>query len=198
MQSQGCSKKAHGMAFVKGCRSMQIERGPGRGISQAPPGLGWAGKRPKICDFVSYLPPKQKQKQVVTALEIIFCCHVTVLELRLPPRGLGVREKTSGSVGMFRPRGEHAPHGIVVEISAELKRAGKLLRIRPGIFDFGSDSGLKLGQTKPKISGTVPTNRHTTIANDYEPISACFDHDPKPLNCELAQPRDFDGQNTKI
>ena len=72
--------------------------------------------------------------------------------------------------------------------SAELKGPGKLLRIRPRIFDFEPDLGLKLGQTKPKISGTVPTNRHTTIPNDSGPISACFDDDPKLLNCEIAQP----------
>ena len=72
--------------------------------------------------------------------------------------------------------------------SAELKGPRKLLRIRPGIFDFEPDLGLKLGQTKPKISGTVPTNRHTTIPNDSGPISTCFDDDPKLLNCEIAQP----------
>ncbi len=58
----------------------------------------------------------------------------------------------------------------------------------PGIFDFEPNLGLKLGQTKPKIFGTVPTNRHTTIPKDYAPISACFDVDPKLLNCEIAQP----------
>ncbi len=72
---------------------------------------------------------------------------------------------------------------------AELKGPRKLLRIRPEIFDFEPDLGLKLGQTKPKISGTVPTNRHTTIPKDSDPISACFDDDPKLLNCETAQPR---------
>ena len=41
-----------------------------------------------------------------------------------------------------------------------------VLRIQPEIFDFEPGLGLKLGQTKPKISGTVPTNRHTTIPND--------------------------------
>ncbi len=53
------------------------------------------------------------------------------------------------------------------------------MRIRPEIFDFESDLGQKLGQTKPKISGTVPTHRHTTILNDSGPILACFDDDPK-------------------
>jgi hypothetical protein len=61
---------------------------------------------------------------------------------------------------------------------AELKGPGKLLMIRPEIFDFGPDLGLKLGQTKPKVPGTVPTNRNTTIPNDSGPISACFDDDP--------------------
>ncbi len=31
--------------------SVQIERGRGRDLSQAPPEPGWAGKRPKIGDF---------------------------------------------------------------------------------------------------------------------------------------------------
>ncbi len=63
--------------------------------------------------------------------------------------------------------------------SAELKRPRKLLRIRPGIFDFEPDLGLKLGHPRHKISGTVPTNRHTRVSNDSELILACFDDDPK-------------------
>ncbi len=39
---------------------MQIEQGPGRGLSQAPPGPGWAGKRTKIDDFRS--PPRPPEK----------------------------------------------------------------------------------------------------------------------------------------
>ena len=50
---------------------------------------------------------------------------------------------------------------------------------RPEIFDFEADLSLKLGQTKPKISGTVPTYRHTNIQNNCGAISACFDDDPK-------------------
>jgi hypothetical protein len=42
--------------------------------------------------------------------------------------------------------------------------------------------GLKLGQTKPKTSGTVLTNSYTTIPNDSGPISASFDDDP---NCSI-------------
>jgi hypothetical protein len=53
--------------------------------------------------------------------------------------------------------------------SAELKGCRKLLRIRPEIFDFEPDEGLKLGQTKLKTTGTVPTNRHTTIPIDSGP-----------------------------
>jgi hypothetical protein len=75
-----------------------------------------------------------------------------------------------------------------VQDSAELKGSRRLLRIRPEIFDFEPGLGLKLRQTKPKISGTVPTNRHTTIPNDSGPISEWFDDDPKLLNCEIAQP----------
>ncbi len=73
--------------------------------------------------------------------------------------------------------------------STDLKGPRTLLRIRPEIFVFEPDLGLKLGQTQPKIPGTVPTNRHTTIPNDSGPISACFDGDPKLLNCEIAQAR---------
>ncbi len=66
--------------------------------------------------------------------------------------------------------------------SAELKEPGELVRIRPGIFDFEPDLGVKLGQAKPEISGAVPTNRHTTIPNDYGPTAVCFDDDPKLLH----------------
>ena len=69
--------------------------------------------------------------------------------------------------------------------SAELKGPRKLFRIRSEIFDFELDLGLKLGQTKHKIPGTVPTDRHTTIPNDSGLISACFDDDPKLVNCEM-------------
>ncbi len=53
--------------------------------------------------------------------------------------------------------------------------AGNLSRIRPEILDFEPEWGLKRSQTKPKVSVTVPTNRHTTIPNDSGAISACFD-----------------------
>ncbi len=49
-------------------------------------------------------------------------------------------------------------------------------------MDFEPALGLKLNQTKPNISCTVPTNRHTAIRNDSGPISACFDDDPKLLD----------------
>ncbi len=71
---------------------------------------------------------------------------------------------------------------------AELNGPRKLVRIRLGIFDFEPDLGLKMGQPKPKISGTAPTDRQTTIPSDSGPISAWFDNDPKLLNCEIAQP----------
>ncbi len=56
-------------------------------------------------------------------------------------------------------------------------------------FDFEPDLGLKLGQTKPQISSTVPTNRPTAVPNESVPISACFGDNPKLLNCGIAQPR---------
>ncbi len=86
----------------------------------------------------------------------------------------------------LRPR-PVASGGLLGPTSAKQKEPRKLL-IPPEIFDFESDLGLKLGRTKPRISGTAPTNRHTTIPNDSGPISACFDDDPKLLNCEIAQP----------
>ncbi len=73
--------------------------------------------------------------------------------------------------------------------SAELKGPRNLLRIRPENLDFQSDLGLKVGQTKPEISGTAPTARHTTLRNDSGPIPTCLDDDPKLLNCEIAPPR---------
>ncbi len=82
-------------------------------------------------------------------------------------------------------------NGSIGALSAvkRVNKARQLLRIRPKIFDFKPDLGLKLGLTKPKISGTAPTDRHTTLPNDSGPISSCFDDDPKRLNCEIAQPR---------
>ena len=70
-----------------------------------------------------------------------------------------------------------------------LRITGARSRIRPGIFDFDPDLGLKLGQTEPKLSGKVPTNRKTTIPNDSGPIPECFDDDPKLFKCEIAQPK---------
>ncbi len=81
------------------------------------------------------------------------------------------------------PNYERVPE-LAGHCSAELEGPRKLLRIQPEIFDFEPDSDPKLGQTKPKISGTVASNRHNTIPKDYGPISACFDADPKLLNCE--------------
>jgi hypothetical protein len=82
--------------------------------------------------------------------------------------------------------------------STELTGPGTLLRIWPEIFDFEADLGLKLGQTRPKISATVPTNRHPRVPNDSGPISACFDDDPKPFNCEIAQPSNALACNTNF
>ena len=68
--------------------------------------------------------------------------------------------------------------------SAELKKCRELLRIRPEIFDFKPEWGPKLGQTKPKISGTVPTDRHTTLRNDSGPISECFNDASAESKCD--------------
>ncbi len=48
---------------------MQIERGPSRGLSQAPPGAGLAGNQPQIGDFLIYPPLKQNLKTRLTASE---------------------------------------------------------------------------------------------------------------------------------
>ncbi len=74
-------------------------------------------------------------------------------------------------------------------VSAELKGPGKLLRIRPETLDFGPDLGLTGNKTKPKISGTVPTDRHTTSPNDSGRIAAFPQLNERNLNCEIAQPR---------
>ncbi len=76
-----------------------------------------------------------------------------------------------------RGRGE-GPHG---HVSAQLEWPRTLARIRPEVFDFELRLGLKRSHTKPKIPGTVPTDRRTTIPNDSGPISACFDDHPKPF-----------------
>jgi hypothetical protein len=70
--------------------------------------------------------------------------------------------------------------------SAELKSPRKCIRVRRQIFEFEPDLGLNLGQAKPKLSGAVPTDRHTTIPNDPGPNLACFDDGPKLLNNEIA------------
>ncbi len=61
------------------------------------------------------------------------------------------------------------------------------LRIRSEIFDCEPTLDLKLGQGKPKTSGTVPTNRHIKIPSDSGPVSESFEDDPKLLDCEVAQ-----------
>jgi hypothetical protein len=86
-------------------------------------------------------------------------------------------------------RGELRPEQDMV--SLEIKPPGRSAELkgpRKGICDFEQDLGQKLGQTKPKISGTAPTNRDTTIPNVSGPTSSCFDDDPKLFNCEIAQP----------
>ncbi len=63
MQSQGSSNKPQGMAlelvYRARLKSVQIKGGPGWDHRQAPPGPGWAGKRPKIDDLRPYNPPKK-------------------------------------------------------------------------------------------------------------------------------------------
>ena len=58
------------------------------------------------------------------------------------------------------------------------------MRLRPEIFDFDPNLGLKLSQTEPTMPSTVPTNRHTKIPNaapkSYEFIRFGAIHGPKP------------------
>jgi hypothetical protein len=68
---------------------------------------------------------------------------------------------------------------VLCRYSAEVKEPRKLLTNRTEIADLEPDLGLTISQTKPKISSTVPTDRHKRTPNDYGPISACFDDDPK-------------------
>ncbi len=78
-------------------------------------------------------------------------------------------------VGLIAGASKGSPVG---RDSAELKGPRQLLRIRPGIFDFEPELGLKLRQIKHNIPCTVPTNRHATIPNESGQILACFNDDP--------------------
>ncbi len=57
--------------------------------------------------------------------------------------------------------------------------------IRPEIFNFEPELGLKLGQNKPTTSGTAHTDRHITMPSDSGPMSVCFHDGPKLLHCEM-------------
>ncbi len=63
--------------------------------------------------------------------------------------------------------------------SAELKGPGRLLRIRPEIINVGPKSAPKPDETKPKMPGAVPTNRHKPMPIDFGPVSLRFEDDPK-------------------
>ncbi len=54
-----------------------------------------------------------------------------------------------------------------IHYSAERKGPRKLSRIRPEIFDFEPDGGLKLGQTKPKGIQTLSKGRTGIIVNIF-------------------------------
>ena len=53
---------------------------------------------------------------------------------------------------------------------------------------MGPKPPLKPDEAKPKMLGAVATNPHKPTVIDFGPVSGCFDHDPKLLNCEIAQP----------
>ena len=94
---------------------------------------------------------------------------------RLPPRWDSCRHQARCHHGSNVVHAAFEPKWLRNSIYwARPGRAPKLLKIRPEVCDSEPDLGLKLGQTKPKISDTVPTNRHTTIPNDSGPIAARF------------------------
>ncbi len=43
-------------------------------------------------------------------------------------------------------------------------------------------------EAKTIMNRAVPTNRHEPIPIDFGLVDGCFGHDPKHLNCEIAQP----------
>jgi hypothetical protein len=61
------------------------------------------------------------------------------------------------------PNGSPTTENLDPFNSAELKGPQQLLRIRPEIFNFEPDSGLKLGQTKPKIFDTEARRPETLL-----------------------------------
>ena len=81
---------------------MYIERGPGRSLFQAPPGPGWAGKRPQIVEFRFFPRPQTNLKTVLTALAL--WCPGGLLDLhgKIPggPPGLPAAREAPGG----RPR----------------------------------------------------------------------------------------------
>ena len=140
----------------------------------------------KINDFRSYPPPKKPKSP--------FDCTGAFQRLPESAGALGRGFWTSISAPTrTEPHRRSNVRAVHSPSSADLKGPRKLFRIRSEIFDFELDLGLKLGQTKHKIPGTVPTDRHTTIPKDSGPIPA----DPKLLNCEIAQPSPGRPRNNK-
>jgi hypothetical protein len=45
-----------------------------------------------------------------------------------------------------------------------------------------------MDEVMPQMAGAVHTNWHKPIAIDLGLVSECFDHDPKLVNCKIAQP----------
>ncbi len=52
---------------------------------------------------------------------------------------------------------------------------------------MGPKSASKPDETKHQMPGAVPTDRHKPIPIDFGPVSGCFGHDAKLLNCEIGQ-----------
>ena len=59
----------------------------------------------------------------------------------------------------------------------------------PGKCLRASKSAPEADEAKRKMPGAVPANRHKPIPGDFGSVPVCFNHDPKPLNCEIAQPK---------
>ncbi len=78
------------------------------------------------------------------------------------------------------PRGGH-------ELGAT-KRALNTFKNRPKIVDLGPQSATKPDEGNPTKTRGGAHKWHKQILIEFGPVSGCFDHHPKLLNCQIAQP----------
>ncbi len=101
-----------------------------------------------------------------------FCIKV----LTVIPRKRVRKELWAGGGELAQGQWEVGRHYLAGLTGPEnFKDSAGNLQLRTG---FGPEAGTNQSQNI----------RHTTIPNDYGPISACFGDDPTLLNCEIAQP----------